>query len=57
MTLDKLQKLVQSILTSEEKLKWLQIWNSSSFEKENKSFPFKPPMKKILKLWMAKRMF
>jgi hypothetical protein len=31
--------------------------NSSSFVNENKGFPLKPPTKKILKLWMAKRMF
>jgi len=29
----------------------------SSFEKENKGFPLKPPTKQILKLWMAKHMF
>jgi hypothetical protein len=46
MTLDKSQRLVQSIVTSEEKLKWLQIWNSSSFKKENKGFPLELPTKK-----------
>jgi hypothetical protein len=55
MTFDKLKRLVQFAMSLEEKLRWLQIWNLFSFEKENEGICLEALTKEMLELCMAKQ--